>query len=1034
LINPQFRPASYFTGRWLRSRAHSDWGYGYCKGKRGDSYVFSYVDIPEVLEHEVLVAPEEIVDAPVPGGIRVWVRGTPYGWHAGELRRPVTGGRYVVALAGVAREIPLHQDQFYLRWNRPLTDPKLAVERGLTEAPGYHEARSELLATMVRQRQLSRGLAGVVSAPINLYHHQIDTVARVLADPVVRYLLADEVGLGKTIEAGLIIRQMMLDDPKAEVVVLVPDTLVGQWRSELRDRLALGPQLAAGRLVVSSHDDFADGLDVGHAALAVVDEAHHILHRIPDGSAAHLSLMEVPALLALSATPMRGDLKIFRRLLALVDPVAFADLTEDSFSHRLNERESSAREVQVLTSRRASVRQKSLIAGSLRDKFGGDPTIDELATACSKVDDQLAPAWYGLAEYIRETYRLSRRMIRHRRGGDLTEGYAVAGRKATYVAVRDPSRADADRFLDLLRYELVAGRDDNLYAQAVLHALAGPRALLVFLRDRVALPSHSLHAPPATVRPLFEATAAHLEIAGLDARLDAAIAIVHDRVQRGCSVVVASSFTPVAKVFEDRLLGEVDQRTIFQHYADSPAPERDLSVAEFLDAGGGVVLVADRSMEEGRNLQEAEVLINLDLPLDASCLDQRIGRLDRYSRRPEPAEVVVFTEPTSDWVTAHIRLLGEGIGVFDASVSTVQRMLTDLLDTLRADLLDRGVQAFGWDIGAVRDKLDAEREAIDLLEEMESVGTAASFGQDAFAALLEYEDGDTEPLRRAVKRLTHGIGSLDMRPAESKEGVLRFSGAQHLGLPEDQVPVVRTLLGAPKTYSRRVAVGHLGVAPFRIGDPLVDWLNDHLRADERGRAYAVVRAATRITTPSIWLHSEFLVEYDEAHLTWDGATRRRLARRGDGLFPPITYETWTDPYGAAPEDLIRLNLDLPVDSKRDEEVLRGSTWTPVLEAFPDWIELITQSAEHARNLVTSSADLAERTERGLQAAREETHRRVSILRARSLRLPTTAERTAAQLEFQSEQEAGAALIAGMETPTMQMFSCGVCVLWPEENF
>jgi ATP-dependent helicase HepA len=1034
VIKAQFRPASHFVGRWLHSSENSEWGYGYCKGKRGDFYVLSYVDIPQVVEHEVLVAPDDLVDRPIPNGTRVWVRGTPYGWHAGEIKRQATAGRYYVALVGMAREFSLHQDQFFLRWNRPLAEPALAVERGLIEAPDFHEARTELLATMVRQRQVSRGLAGVISAPVDLYHHQIDTVARVLADPVVRYLLADEVGLGKTIEAGLVIRQMMIDDPRAEVVVLVPDTLVGQWRSELRDRLALGPQLVEGRLVVMSHDEVVDGFDVGHAALAVVDEAHNILDRIPEGSAAYLSLLQVPALLALSATPMRGNLEIFRRLLALVDPVAFANLSMESFLQRLNERESSAREVQVLASRRASVRQKSLMVDSLREKFAGDPNIDVLATACAEVDDQLAPAWVELAEYVRETYRLSRRMIRHRRGGELTGGYAVAGRKPTYVEVHDPARADADEFLNLLRYELVAGRDDNLYVQAVLHGLAGPQALWAFLHGRAALPPQAPQAPPEAMRALFQATAARLEIAGLEARMDAAIAIVQERIERGCSVVVASSLTSVAKVFAARLVGEVDQHMIFQHYADSQTLARDKSVAEFLAAGGGVVLVADRSMEEGRNLQKAEVLINLDLPIDASRIDQRIGRLDRYALRPEAAEVVVFTEPSSPWVTAHIRLLDEGTGVFNTSVSTVQRMLTALLDKILGDLPGRGVQAFDCDVVALQRELGTEREDIDLLEELESVSAAVSFGDEAFATLLEYEDGDSEPLRRAVKRLTHGTGSLGMRPVESKEGVIRFSGAGEIGLPEDQIPAVRTLLCEPKTYSRRVAASRSGVAPFRIGDPLVDWLNDYLRVDERGRAYAVVRPASGLTTPSLWLHSEFLVEYDEAHLTWDGATKRRLARRGDGLFPPVMYETWTDPYGAASDDLIQASLDLPFDSKRREEVLRGPIWGHVLEAFPAWVELIAQSADQARKLVNTSADLAERVEGGLHAAREETRQRASILRARSLRLPTQHERQAAQIEFKSEQATGAALSAGIAEPSIQMFSCGVCVLWPEEDF
>jgi ATP-dependent helicase HepA len=1034
MTKPELQPESHFVGRWMRSRANPELGFAYCKAKRGAAYVLSYVDIPEVVEHEVLVAPADLIDRHIPNGTRVWVRGAPYGWHAGEIKMPATNGRYHVALVGVPRQILLYQDQFYLRWSKPLADPAAALQHGLSEAAVFHEARSDLLAALVRQRQVSRGLSGVVSAPVNLYHHQIDTVARVLADPVIRYLLADEVGLGKTIEAGLVIRQVMIDDPDAEVLVLVPDSLVGQWRSELHGRLALGPALEDQRLVVMSHDKLGHHWNLDHVALVVIDEAHNVLDKILDGSATHQALLDVPALLALSATPMRGDLGVFRRLLALVDPVAFGSTSEESFLQRLNERERSARELQLLSSRRASARQKRGVVDSLREMFAGDPNIDALAAACADVQENLAPAWTELAEYIRETYRLSRRMIRHRREGDLTVGYAVAGRKPTYVEIEDPARADADEFLDLLRYELEPGRHDDLYSQAVLHALAGPQALVGFLRRRAALPSHSPQAPPEAVRTLFETTAARLQIAGVEARMDAAIAIAQERVARGCKVVVSSSFTAVAQEFEERLIDEVDEFSVFQHYADMQANARDNAVADFLSAGSGVVLVADRSMEEGRNLQEAEVLINLDLPLDASRLDQRIGRLDRYAVRPEPVEVVVLTEPSSAWVTAQIRLLGDGIGVFDISVSTVQRMLTDVLDKVRGELLTGGFNALELDLAGLRVDLDTERDDIELLEEMESVSAAVSFGHDAFEELLEYEDGDDEPLRRAVNRLTQGTGSLGIKPVESKDGVVRFGGAKEIGLPEDQIPALHSLLLAPKTYSRAVAADRYAVAPFRIGDPLVDWLDEYLRVDERGRAYAVVRPVAALTTPAFWLHCEFLVEFDDAHLTWDGAAQRRLARRGDGLFPPVKYETWTDPYGAAPDDLVRDTLDLPFDNTREEVVLRGPIWKPVLEEFPAWAELIKQSAEQARALVTDSADLAERVERGLRAAQDETRRRASILHARSLRLPTEHERAAAQIEFESEKAAGVALIAGIEKQSIQVTSCGVCVLWPKDNF
>ena len=106
MTNPAMLPATHFVGRWLRSSAHPDLGFGYCKQKRGADYVLSYIDIPNVAEHELLVAPASLVDKPIPNGTRVWVRGTGTGGTPARSRLPSTHGRYQVALVGMPRPIP----------------------------------------------------------------------------------------------------------------------------------------------------------------------------------------------------------------------------------------------------------------------------------------------------------------------------------------------------------------------------------------------------------------------------------------------------------------------------------------------------------------------------------------------------------------------------------------------------------------------------------------------------------------------------------------------------------------------------------------------------------------------------------------------------------------------------------------------------------------------------------------------------------------------------------------------------------------
>ena len=114
-------------------------------------------------------------------------------------------------------------------------------------------ARVRLMGHLIRQRALSMGMTGLLSAPISLERHQVEVIRRVLQDPVQRYLLADEVGLGKTVEAGVIVRQHLLDNPESHhVLVIVPSSLVEQWSAELKMRCQVGVDFGHRIEIISS--------------------------------------------------------------------------------------------------------------------------------------------------------------------------------------------------------------------------------------------------------------------------------------------------------------------------------------------------------------------------------------------------------------------------------------------------------------------------------------------------------------------------------------------------------------------------------------------------------------------------------------------------------------------------------------------------------------------------------------------------------------------------------------------------------------
>jgi ATP-dependent helicase HepA len=132
----------------------------------------------------------------------------------------------------------------YVRCNRPICDPTLLLASRIVESTTYAQARRGFLTLMSQQKLAAGGMHCLLSSAIDLEHHQVEVVRRVLRDPIQRYLLGDEVGLGKTIEAGLLIRQHIHDYPlQHQVLVIVPKGLKHQWKYELKGRFGLHSEL-----------------------------------------------------------------------------------------------------------------------------------------------------------------------------------------------------------------------------------------------------------------------------------------------------------------------------------------------------------------------------------------------------------------------------------------------------------------------------------------------------------------------------------------------------------------------------------------------------------------------------------------------------------------------------------------------------------------------------------------------------------------------------------------------------------------------
>ncbi len=317
------------------------------------------------------------------------------------------------------RHADFSETRLFLRaWSAP-EDPAEVLAIGAGESQYLYDRRNSAISALLSLRSAARGLTALASAGVELVTYQVAAVRRVLTDPIQRYLLADEVGLGKTIEAGLIVRQHLIDKPDTAVLIAVPSHLRQQWRTELETKLRLDQ--FGKRLEYVSHADLGQVTQVPD--ILVVDEAHHVVG-IDGGplAASAIRLRELaaqaPVLLLLSATPALGDEARFLALLNLLDPLTHSLDDVESFRAKLEQRREFGRILLSLDPDNPGLvlRQRG---AELQRLFPDDPIVSELApclaAATREAPEAVPSLCTTLKEHIADTYRIHQRLIRSRR-------------------------------------------------------------------------------------------------------------------------------------------------------------------------------------------------------------------------------------------------------------------------------------------------------------------------------------------------------------------------------------------------------------------------------------------------------------------------------------------------------------------------------------------------------------------------------------------------------------------------------------------
>jgi len=705
------------------------------------------------------------------------------------------------------------------------------------------EAKAFLLrkrALVLDDERRCDALGALLASRVMVKPHQVGVVQRVLSARRPRFILADEVGLGKTIEAGMIFSALRLSGLARRVLVVAPSHLTLQWLGELfhkfnqlftlmdadrheaslKENPTVSPWARFDKVVTSLEllsrgDEHREEISEpdSYWDLVIIDEAHHLKGEKAFEAAKALA-GNTWGLLLLTATPMQLDPAEYHKLLTLIDPATAP--TREGFEARLMRQEELPTAVRALLEGKKDAKA---VAKGLSARFPDDAQLKSLKAR----EDVLA--------HLAETYSLSDRLIRNRRA--VVGGFAARRLHRHDVLVATTELAVRRRVGELLAESQTRGA---VLAGLLRRLESSPAAFAAAVTGSKALAPH----------------AAELLLPERDSKRAAFSNLLKDLwgKEPGAKVLV---FTEARETLEMlRVQLATDGVEALGYHGDLPLLERDRQVARFRDPDGPKVLICTEVGGEGRNFQFSHHLVHYDLPWSPSMVEQRIGRLDRIGQA-HPVEIHVFDLKgtlSSDVVS----LLADAVGVFDETVGGLDAVLEEVEPKL-SELALKAPQARVEYAQALKAKVEEARasakRAYDPLLDLRSFDRAAvealvtraqaRMGIDEEEG-LSLEDGLWSVARDLDERLEESVTELGRKVGlgvDTDEQVEAFQCAFHFGhalnveaLPGLSLLEDKTVLG---TFWRDTAIELEEIEYFATGHSIVEALFGFLRDGPYGR-------------------------------------------------------------------------------------------------------------------------------------------------------------------------------------------------------
>lgn len=814
-----------------------------------------------------------------------------------------------------------------------------------------------------------RSLAGIAVEP---RAYQLVPLMMALRQKTVRMLISDDVGIGKTVEAGLIASELLAQGSARRLAVLCSPALAEQWQQELRTKFGIDAELVLastvsklerkldlGQSLFDRHPNVVVSTDfikstrhrddfVKHCPdLVIVDEAHTcvtadetsstqsqlrygLLQRIAGDPDRHLLLV--------TATPHSGKESAFRALLGLVKPeLATAELDTDAGRRLLAGH--------FVQRKRADVRQFLSTRDGLADDSLREDTVFPADREFKDETYQLSPAYRALLDdaiaYAGE--RVSAAGDRGKREARIAWWSAIALLRSLVSSPRAAAQT--------LRTRSAAAAASTVEEADLLGSpLTRDSADSDALEGLDVAPGAELDEPGARLGELADRAAA-LEGPAEDLKLAALIKHLKALLSKGYNPIVFCRYIPTAEYVAEHLPEALGKKTFVRAVTGTLSPQQRIQrIEELADQSRGPgarrVLVATDCLSEGVNLQHNfDAVVHYDLAWNPTRHDQREGRVDRFGQKTDVVRVITLygSDNGIDGKVLEVlikkhRQIRKDLGI---SVSVPDEMSSGVTDAVVEWLLlrdRRPEQATLFEVEKVRERAAAVEA------EWQSAAERERASRSRFAQRTIRPDEvarEVAAVRDALGRASEvrgfarqALGSLDAVLRPDGDGFTADVSGTPAGLRDALAPVIGGDLDKPVAFRTSAAVAR-GEAALVRTDPVVGALAGYVlnsAFDEKVSGPRPARRCGVIRTKGVQTRTTLLVVRYRFHLTLPSRSGERQLVAEDARL--LAFEGASANARWLTADQAQALLELTADENTDPAFGRR-TMSRLLDGLPE---------------------------------------------------------------------------------------------------